>query len=77
LILERSEEGRIKAIARGVRFGAKPKLNKKEIQELIRDFEAPGCSKKEIAEHYGIARSSVYRLYAGNRQQADEATAMH
>jgi DNA invertase Pin-like site-specific DNA recombinase len=77
LILERSEEGRIKAIARGVRFGAKPKLNKKEIQELIRDFEAPGCSKKEIAEHYGIARSSVYRLYAENRQQADEVTAMH
>lgn len=77
LIRERSEEGRIKAIARGVRFGAKPKLSEKEIQELIRDFEAPGCSKKEIAEHYGIARSSVYRLYAENRQQADEVTAMH
>jgi transposase len=34
------------------------------IQDLIRDFEAPGCSKTEIAEHYGISRSSVYRLYA-------------
>jgi DNA invertase Pin-like site-specific DNA recombinase len=77
LIRERSEEGRMKAIARGVRFGAKPKLSKKEIQELIRDFEAPGCSKKEIAEHYGIARSSVYRLYAENRQQAADVSAMN
>ncbi|MGE4492681.1 MAG: hypothetical protein AB7E65_09595 [Syntrophotalea sp.] len=40
-------EGRIKAIARGVKFGAKPKL-----------------TKQEIAEHYGIRRSSVYRLYS-------------
>jgi DNA invertase Pin-like site-specific DNA recombinase len=70
LIKERSMEGRLKAIARGVKFGAKPKLSKKEISELARDFEAPGCSKTEIAEHYGISRSSVYRLYAENRPQA-------
>jgi DNA invertase Pin-like site-specific DNA recombinase len=67
LIKERSMEGRLKAIARGVKFGAKPKLNKQEIRDLIRDFEAPGCSKANIAEHYGISRSSVYRLYAENR----------
>jgi DNA invertase Pin-like site-specific DNA recombinase len=67
LIKERSMEGRIKAIARGEKFGAKPKLSKQEITDLIRDFEAPGCSKTEIAEHYGISRSSVYRLYAENR----------
>ena len=70
LIKERSMEGLTKAIARGVKFGAKPKLTKKEIDELVRDFEAPGCSKTEIAEHYGISRSSVYRLYAENRQQS-------
>ncbi len=70
LIKERSMEGRIKAIARGVKFGAKPKLTKQEIADLIRDFEAPGCSKTEIAEHYGISRSSVYRLYSENRSQA-------
>ncbi len=69
LIKERSTEGRARAIARGVRFGAKPKLTKKEIEDLVRDYEAPGCSKKEIAQHYGISRSSVYRLYAENRQQ--------
>ena len=38
LIKERSTEGRIKAIARGVKFGARPKLKKQEIQDLIRDF---------------------------------------
>jgi transposase len=52
-----------------VKFGAKPKLTKQEISELIRDFEAPGCSKADIAEHYGISRSSVYRLYAENCQK--------
>jgi DNA invertase Pin-like site-specific DNA recombinase len=69
LIRERSMKGREKAIARGVKFGAKPKLTKQEIADLLNDFEAPGCSKTEIAEHYGISRSSVYRLYAENRQQ--------
>ncbi len=69
LIKERSMEDRLKAIARGVKFGAKPKLSKQQIRELIRDFEAPGCSKTEIAEHYGISRSSVYRLYAENRAE--------
>jgi DNA invertase Pin-like site-specific DNA recombinase len=64
LIRERSMEGREKAKARGVKFGAKPKLTQKEIAEMARDFETPGCSKAEIAEHYGICRSSVYRLYA-------------
>jgi DNA invertase Pin-like site-specific DNA recombinase len=69
LIKERSTEGRARAVARGVKFGAKLKLTKREIEDLIRDYEEPGCSKKEIAEHYGISRSSVYRLYAENRQQ--------
>jgi DNA invertase Pin-like site-specific DNA recombinase len=70
LIRERSMESREKAIARGVKFGAKPKLTRHEIADLVNDFEAPGCSKTEIAEHYGISRSSVYRLYAENRQQS-------
>ncbi|MGE4343761.1 MAG: hypothetical protein AB7F20_05665 [Geoalkalibacter sp.] len=38
--------------------------------DLVRDFEAPGCSETLIAEHYGISRSSVYRLYAENRSQS-------
>ncbi|MBN2428201.1 MAG: recombinase family protein [Deltaproteobacteria bacterium] len=69
LIRERSKEGRLKAISRGVKFGARPKLTQQDIQDLVKDFEAPGCSKVEIAEHYGISRASVYRLYKENRQQ--------
>lgn len=69
-----NDPGRSRPFGLGVAFGAKPKLSKNENQELIRDFEAPGCSKTEIAEHYGIARTSVYRLYAENRQ---DVPAMH
>jgi DNA invertase Pin-like site-specific DNA recombinase len=69
LITERSLEGRMKAKERGVVFGARPKLTPQNLQELIRDYETPGCSKREIAEHYGISKSSVYRLYAENVQQ--------
>lgn len=72
---ERTMEGREKAMVRGAKFGAKPKLTNKEIQDLIKDFESPGCSKKEIANHYGIARSTVYKLYAENRQKAGTVSA--
>jgi len=69
IIRERSYEGRQRALARGVKFGARPKLTKNELAQLIDDYETPGCSKTEIAEHYGISRSSVYRLYADHHQQ--------
>lgn len=69
IIRERSFEGRLRALARGVKFGAKPKLKKEEVAQLVADYETPGYSKTEIAEHYGISRSSVYRLYAENSQK--------
>ena len=59
LIRERSKEGRLKAVSRGVKFGARPKLTTQEIQDLVKDFEAPGCSKVDIAEHYGFCLSSL------------------
>ena len=67
LIRERSREGREKAKARGVKFGARPKLTSEEIQTLMQDYETPGLSKRDIAELYGISISSVYRLYAEGR----------
>ncbi len=66
LITERSLEGRQEAKKSGVTFGAKPKLTPQDIQNLLKDYVTPGCSKREIAEHYGISKSSVYRLYAEN-----------
>jgi len=69
IIKERSYEGRQRALARGVKFGARPKLTKSELAQLIHDYETPGCSKTEIAGHYGISRSSVYRLYEDHQLQ--------
>jgi DNA invertase Pin-like site-specific DNA recombinase len=69
LIRERSREGREKAKARGVKFGAKPKLSSDEVQMLVKDYESPGLSKPEIAELYGIRTSSAYRLYYENNPQ--------
>ena len=63
IIKERSREGREKAIANGVRFGAPAKLTNAEITQLIKDYECPDVSKKELAEFYGLSRSSVYRIY--------------
>lgn len=68
-IRERSREGREKAKAREVKFGAKPKLTTEEILMLMKDYETPGLSKPEIAELYGISTSSVYRLYHENKSQ--------
>ena len=66
LIRERSREGREKAKERGVKFGARPKLDSDEIQSLVQDFNTPGFSKRELAQVYGISISSVYRLYGEN-----------
>lgn len=35
--------------------------------DLVNNFEARGCSKIEIPEHYGISRSWGYRLFAEDR----------
>ena len=69
LIRERSQEGRLKAIQRGVKFGARPKLSTQQLKALAQDYETPGCSKTEIAEYYGISRASVYRLYRLSQKQ--------
>ena len=59
LIRECSLEGREKAKARGIVFGARPKLTSQVICDLLNDYETPGCSKREIVEHYypGVALS--------------------
>ena len=64
LIRERSMEGRMRAIAKGVRFGVRAKMSDEEIAEMVRMFETDELSKQDIAEVYGISKSSVYRLYA-------------
>lgn len=64
LINERTAEGRAAAKANGVKFGRKAKLTDDQVEALRADVEAGHLTKQAIAEKYGIARNSVYRLAA-------------
>ena len=57
-ILERANEGRQEAQARGVRFGRKPTVNRKKVVEL----KAQGMGASEIAREMQIGRSTVYKI---------------
>lgn len=57
-IFERTNEGRVKAKAKGVKFGRKPTINKKEVLSL-REL---GLGATEIARKLNIGRSTVYKI---------------
>jgi DNA invertase Pin-like site-specific DNA recombinase len=61
LILARTGEGRARAMARGVRFGRKPKLSAFQIAEAIRRREA-GEALTDIGRSYGVSHSTISRL---------------
>jgi DNA invertase Pin-like site-specific DNA recombinase len=61
LIKTRTGEGRVRAMARGVRFGRKPKLSRFQIAEALRRREA-GESLTDIARTYGVNHSTISRL---------------
>jgi DNA invertase Pin-like site-specific DNA recombinase len=63
LILARTGEGRTRAMARGVRFGRKPKLSPFQIAEAVRRHEA-GESLVEIGRTFGVAHTTISRLLA-------------
>lgn len=62
LIGERCREGIARAKKRGVYIGRKPKLTKKQLNELKADFGEGLLSRQQLAEKYGLSRASVYRL---------------
>ena len=57
-ILERTNEGRIEAKAKGIKFGRKRTIDRKKILELHRQ----GIGATAIAKQTGIGRSTVYKL---------------
>jgi DNA invertase Pin-like site-specific DNA recombinase len=61
LILTRTGEGRARAMARGVRFGRKPKLTAHQVAEAIRRRDA-GEALTEIAKTYAVSHSTISRL---------------
>lgn len=57
-ILERTNDGRVAAMATGVRFGRKPHPATSSAQTLIRQ----GLSFKAVQEETGISRATYFRL---------------
>jgi DNA invertase Pin-like site-specific DNA recombinase len=61
LILARTGEGRTRAMARGVRFGRKPKLTQHQVAEAIRRRDA-GEALTDIGRSYNVSHSTISRL---------------
>ncbi len=57
-ILERTNEGRIEAKAKGVKFGRKRTIDRKKLRAL----HDQGVGATDIARQMGIGRSTVYKL---------------
>lgn len=57
-ILERTNEGRIEAKAKGVKFGRKRTIDRRRVKELHEE----GVGATDIARKMGIGRSTVYKL---------------
>jgi DNA invertase Pin-like site-specific DNA recombinase len=62
-ILQRTNEGRVRALAEGVRFGRKPKLTKHQAREALKRMAA-GETLREIALSYDVDHSTISRLKA-------------
>jgi DNA invertase Pin-like site-specific DNA recombinase len=67
---ERQRSGIENAKKKGVKFGAKSKLNACQLDRLVKDREE-GMLVREIADKYGISNDSVYRLMRNNRKQVE------
>jgi DNA invertase Pin-like site-specific DNA recombinase len=61
LIRARTDEGRKRALARGVQFGRKPKLTPHQVREAIARREA-GEPLAEIGRSYNVSHSTISRL---------------
>lgn len=66
-ILERTNEGRLEAKDKGIKFGRKPFVNRKMLMKL----RAEGHGATSISREMGIARSTVYKLLNEMVSEAD------
>jgi DNA invertase Pin-like site-specific DNA recombinase len=63
LILQRTNEGRARAMAEGTRFGRKPKLSKHQAREAV-ERVAAGERRRTTALSYAVDHSTISRLKA-------------
>jgi DNA invertase Pin-like site-specific DNA recombinase len=61
LIKDRTDAGRVRAKARGVRFGRKPKLNPFQREQALARLST-GETQAEVARTYGVDRATISRL---------------
>jgi DNA invertase Pin-like site-specific DNA recombinase len=61
LIRARTTEGRVRAVARGVKLGRKPKLTPHQRKEILRRKEN-GEAVREIARSYNVHNSTISRV---------------
>ena len=61
LILTRTGEGKVRAKARGVKFGRKPKLDRFQ-QEQAKKMRADGVCLADIAGTFGVHKSAICRM---------------
>jgi DNA invertase Pin-like site-specific DNA recombinase len=61
LILSRTNEGRLRAMARGIKFGRKPKLTKHQREEALAR-KRDGETLTEIAKSYNVSHMTISRL---------------
>ena len=62
LIRARTNEGRDRAKARGVKLGRKPKLTEHQKREAIRRRDQNGEPVRDIARSYNVSHSTISRL---------------
>ena len=68
-ILERTNEGRLEAKAKGVKFGRKRTIDREKVKTLY----AQGKSASEIAKTLKIGRSTVYKVLENKNEQPKAA----
>ncbi len=61
LIIARTGDGRVRAKARGVRFGRPPVLTGRQRQEAIQRL-AEGATQADLARTYGVSQATISRL---------------
>ncbi len=62
-ILERTNEGRIEAKIKGIRFGAKRKVDKKQLLQ----YHDQGIRGTVLAKKMSISRAAVYKILKEER----------
>ena len=70
LITERVNEGRLRAMAAGIKFGRKPKLSKREEESLSSWIREKVLSHEELAEKFNVSVSTVYRRMSTMKKTA-------